>query len=363
MQRELAVAAALNAERIDDIDRRGAEHLVFLVGERDRRSDDDAVAGVHADRIEVLHRADRDRVAEAVADHLKFDFLPARDALFNEDLRDRREREAVRRDLHQLLAVADDAAAGAAERECRADDDRIRDLLGELQRVLHRGDDLRGNAGLIDALHRILEDLAVLGLIDRLRRGAEQTDVVLFEKALLRELHRKREAGLAAEAGKDAVRLFLFDDALDRGQRERLNIDVVCHGVVGHDRRRVRVDEDDLDAVRLEGAAGLRARVVEFRSLTDHDRAGADDKNFLDVFIQWHSCKHSFLYLRGFCIRSGGGRFPQPARRSVTFSSCRRTGRTGRMYRRGRRRPPGGTARRTPGYSCSGCPRRSYRLR
>ena len=298
--------------------------------------------------------------AAAVADDLKLDFLPARDALFDEDLRDRREREAVRRDFHHLLAVVDDAAAGAAERERRTDDDRVGDLLGEVERVLHRGDDLRGDAGLVDALHRVLEDLAVLRLVDRLRGGAEQADVVLLEEALLRELHREREAGLAAEAGEDAVRLFFFNDAFNCRQRQRFNVDVIRHRVVGHDRRRVRVDEDDLDAVRLERAAGLRACIVEFRSLTDNNRAGTNDKNFLNIFIQWHSCKHSFLRSEASAFVRLPGIHRRHGCRLSGHSSYRRTGRTGRMYREDHRRLPDGTERKTRGYFYSECLHRSY---
>ena len=39
-----------------------AHPLVFLVGQRQRRRDRDAVAGVHAHRIDVLDRADDDEV-------------------------------------------------------------------------------------------------------------------------------------------------------------------------------------------------------------------------------------------------------------------------------------------------------------
>ena len=112
MQRELAVAAALYAERVDDVDGRSAEHLIFFIGKRDRRGDDDAVAGVDADRVEVFHGADRDDVALAVANNLELNLLPARNALFNEDLGDRRKRKAVCRNLHELFAVIDDTAAG-----------------------------------------------------------------------------------------------------------------------------------------------------------------------------------------------------------------------------------------------------------
>ena len=42
---------------------------------------------------------------------------------------------------------------------------------------------------------------------------------VLLQKALLVELHRQRQARLAAETGEKTVGLLLFNDALDGGQR------------------------------------------------------------------------------------------------------------------------------------------------
>ena len=89
MQRELAVAAALDAHRFDDVQRRRAQHLVFPVREGNSRCDNDGVAGVHSDGIEVFHRAHGDGVARAVAHDLELDFLPARDPFFHQDLGDR----------------------------------------------------------------------------------------------------------------------------------------------------------------------------------------------------------------------------------------------------------------------------------
>src|SRR5699024_10074153 len=57
---------------------------------------------------------------------------------------------------------------------------------------------------------------------------------------------------------------------------------------VGHDRGRVGVDEDDPQALLLQHAAGLGARVVELRGLADDDGAGADDENTGEIGTTWH---------------------------------------------------------------------------
>ena len=89
MERELAVTAAFDSECFDDVERSRTEHLILFVRERYGRSDDDAVTGVYAYRIEVLHRADRENVACLVADDFELDLFPSCDALLDEYLRDR----------------------------------------------------------------------------------------------------------------------------------------------------------------------------------------------------------------------------------------------------------------------------------
>ncbi len=89
MESKLTVASALDFELLDDVYSRSSEHLVLAVAERYSRSDNDTVAGVDSDGVEVLHRADRDNVALCVTDNLELYLLPAAYALFNKYLCDR----------------------------------------------------------------------------------------------------------------------------------------------------------------------------------------------------------------------------------------------------------------------------------
>ena len=335
MQSELAVAAALHAQLVDDFQRGGAEHLVLLVGEGDGGGDDDGVAGVHAHRVQVLHGAHGDGVALAVAHHLKLDFLPPGDGLFHQDLGDGGQRQAIGGHFPQLLLVVHNAAAGAAQGKGGPDDDRVANLQGEGLGVLHGGDHLGGDAGLANLFHGALEHLAVLGLVDGLGGGAQQPHVVALQKALLGQLHGEGQAGLAAKAREDAVRLLLLDDAFHRGQVQGFNIDLIRHGLVGHNGGGVGVYQDNLNAVLPQGAAGLGAGVVKLRRLADDNGAGADNQYLFDILIQWHI-------------------IPPP-------SSWQKTGRTAPGCPEGRRRPPDGTARKRRGSPGSECPRRCRR--
>jgi hypothetical protein len=133
--------------------------------------------------------------------------------------------------------------------------------------------------GLPDVDEKLLEGLAVLGLLDRAERRAEHPHAVALEDAGLGELHGEVEAGLATERREQAVRPLALDDPLDDLDGERLDVRDVRDAGVRHDRRGIRVHEDGLDALLAQRATRLRAGVVELRGLADEDRAAADDEH------------------------------------------------------------------------------------
>ena len=86
MNSELDVAAAgVHAHATDDGDADVTQLLVFAVGQGEAGGHGDGVTGVHADRVDVLDRADDHDVVVAVAHELELEFLPTLDALFDQD--------------------------------------------------------------------------------------------------------------------------------------------------------------------------------------------------------------------------------------------------------------------------------------
>ena len=71
-------------------------------------------------------------------------------------------------------------------------------------------------------------------------------------------------------------------------RRQRLDVGAVGELRVGHDRRRVAVDEDDLEPLGAQRLARLRAGVVELARLPDDDRAGADDEDAFEIGALGH---------------------------------------------------------------------------
>ena len=120
VQGKLAVAAAFNAQLLDDFQGGGAEHLVLPVGQGLGGGHHDGVAGVDAHGIDVLHGADGDDVAGGdggalvVPHHLELDLLPPEDVLLDEHLGDGGVVQAHGGLLPQLGLVVGHTAAAAA---------------------------------------------------------------------------------------------------------------------------------------------------------------------------------------------------------------------------------------------------------
>ncbi len=247
------------------------------------------VAGVDAHRVDVLDGADDDAVVRLVADHLHLEFLPAEHQFLDQHLGRGRGVEAALDDVEELLAVIGDAAAGAAEGEGRADDRRQADGLHRLERIDQRMGKLGARRLQADPPHCLAEQLAVLGLVDRFRRCADHLDAELVEHAHLAQRQRRVECRLAAHGGQQhqlVVRpalALLRDDLGDDLRGDRLDIGGVGQLRIGHDRRRVGVDEDHPVALVLERLDGLGAGIVELAGLADDDRSGADDEDRVDV--------------------------------------------------------------------------------
>ena len=170
------------------------------------RRDRDRVAGVHAHRVDVLDRADHDGVVRAVAHHLELELLPAGDRLLDEDLGHRARGEAAARDALELGPGASEPAPAAAERERRPDDQRVPELVPELERPVERTRGPRARRLEPGPAHRLLEAAAVLGAVDRLEPRPDQPDPQPLEVAGLRERDRDVQRGLAAERRRAARR-------------------------------------------------------------------------------------------------------------------------------------------------------------
>ena len=218
---------------------------------------------------------------------LELDLLPAGDALLDQHLVHRGQAQAVVGDLMQLLLVVADAAAGAAQGKGRTDNDGIADALAQSPaRPPRSSTTSEGMHGLADATPCVSLNCwrsSALSMDSGLECPAARTPYCVQEALLgqlpwprFRPVWPPRVGRMASGCSFSMIRV------TDSGG-QRLDIDMVGDVVVGHDGGGVGVDQHDLHALLLQGAAGLGAGVVELRRLADDDGAGADDQHLFDI--------------------------------------------------------------------------------
>ena len=161
-----------------------------------------------------------------------------------------------------------------------------------------------------DGAHRLAEQLAVLRLVDGVGVGADHLDAEFVEDAHLLQRQGGVEGRLPAHGRQQGVGTLLLDDLGDDLGRDRLHIGGVGEIGIGHDRRRVRIDQDDPVALFAQRLAGLGAGIIELGGLADDDRPRPDDEDRGDIVPFGHSRDPSVLDLR-------------PARRSLGPDDCR----------------------------------------
>jgi hypothetical protein len=139
-----------------------------------------------------------------------------------------------------------------------------------------------------DVFHCVAKQLAILGHVDGFARGRDQLDSVFLEHALANQVERAIQCGLPTHRGQQRARPLLGNDFRDRAPVNGLDVDGIGARGIGHDRRGVRVDQDNSVALVLERLARLRSGVIEFARLPDDDGAGTDDQNAFEIVTAWH---------------------------------------------------------------------------
>ena len=291
---ELDVGAArVHADRPHDGDRRVSHSLVFLVRQGQNRGHGDRIARMDAHRVDILDAADNHTVVLAVANDFQLELLPPEDGLIDLDLADHGGVDPAPDQVLEFIAVVGDPSPGPAHRERGADDHRQTDLVKKPPGFVQTGHRQRPWQPQADRPDHRDELLAILGPVDHLPRGPDHLDPERCQGPVVIQRAGGVQGDLAAQGRQQgvnrcAVGLLLGDDLGDRFERDRLDVRAVGELRVGHDRRRVRVDQHDAVAVLPQGLAGLGPRIVKLTGLANDNRPGTQDQNRADVIASGH---------------------------------------------------------------------------
>ena len=213
-----------------------AELLVLMVAQGLTGRDHNALTRMDAERIKVLHVADRDAVVGTVPHHLVLNLLPTLQILLHKHLR--RGGEGLVEQGVELLLVVGETGAKPTKGEGRAHHQGEADLLGGGLSLFDVGAGEAAGALDADALELLFEKVTVLRELDGLNGGSEDLQIVFGEDAALVERHTAVERRLSAEAQGDGVGLLLLHHLLNKmgcdGQEVNL-IGQALAGLVGGD--------------------------------------------------------------------------------------------------------------------------------
>ena len=113
---------------------------------------------------------------------------------------------------------------------------------------------------------------------------------------MTRQIQRTIQCRLTAHRGQHRIGAFFSNNFFYRLPHNRLDIGNIRHIGVGHNRGGVGIHQNDFIAFFTQGFTRLCARIVKFTSLTDNDRASADNKDGFKVGTFRHS--HLLFYIK-----------------------------------------------------------------
>ena len=182
-------------------------------------------------------------------------------------------------DSVELLPSAGKSAAAATQRIRGPHDQRQANFTPKSFCLFQRRRDDAAGLWLVDASQKITKQLPVFTPANGIQGRPQQAYAVLVENAGISQVHREIQAGLSSKSGQQTIGPLTVKDAVQYLDCERLHVDAVRRGLIGHDGSRVGVNKHSVDTLVTEGFAGLSAGIVELRSLANDDWPGADNQH------------------------------------------------------------------------------------
>src|SRR3569833_388767 len=197
LQRVLDVALTHDSEVAHNLDGGTPEHVVLLVAERLAGGNNDRVARVDSQGVEVLHVADRDAVVIGVTDNLVLDLFPALERLLYQNLR--RQGEGAGREIPELLLVVCEPGPKTAQGVGSTHDDGISNFLGGIQSLLNGTNGNRLGNGDVDLIQSASKEVAIFAELKRANARTQDANTVFLIQTHALHLDAEIQGGLAAK--------------------------------------------------------------------------------------------------------------------------------------------------------------------
>ena len=245
--------------------------------------------------VKVFDGADNNAVIVAVPDHFHLILFPANQRLINQQLIGWRQIQTATADLFKFFPVVGDTTTGATHGKRGADNAGETKAVGNLRRFFHAVGNTRVGGFQTNGFHRLVETLAIFRLVDSIGIGTDHLNTVLLENAMLGQVQGTVQCGLTTHGWQQCIGLFLGNNMLNRAPLYRFDIGRIRHRRVGHNRRRVGVDQNNPEALFAKCFTGLGPGIVKLTGLADYNRACAEDKDAFNISSFWHFVSISAL--------------------------------------------------------------------
>ena len=135
---------------------------------------------MHTYRVNIFHIADCDAVTYTVTHYLIFNFFPSGNTTLYQNLTYTGKTKSVFQDFTKLCFIVGNTATASAKCVGRAENYRIADRISESQSIFYCGNNLGSSNRFSDLLHSVLKFLTVLGLLNSLSSGTDQSYIMFF---------------------------------------------------------------------------------------------------------------------------------------------------------------------------------------
>ena len=184
----------------------------------------EGIAGVHAHGVNIFDKADSDHIVVRIPDDLQFQLFPPQDRLLNKHLSYKAGLEPSCADGFQFFSVVDQSAACASHCVCRTENNRIAQLLCNIQRFFHTVGYLAPCHFNADGIHGLFKFDPVLASFNGVYLDSDHLNIVFVKYAFFRKFRAQVQAGLPPEVRQKGIGAFFCDDLFQTCGVERLDI-------------------------------------------------------------------------------------------------------------------------------------------
>ena len=222
--------------------------ILDFLGDRQHRSGTEGISRMYSHGIDVFNKTYRNLLPLCVTDNFYFQFFPADDRFFDEDLVYHRSGDASGGNLPKFFFVIDNSSSGSAHGIGRTDNTGISQFSGDLYSLFHgigRGAFCHFDPQLV---HSIFKLNTVLTPADSVYLDTDDFYMIFIQHPCMIQLLTEIQSRLSSQVREKSIRPFLCDDLCETVYIQRLDVSYISGRRIRHNSGRIGIYQHDLIA-------------------------------------------------------------------------------------------------------------------